>query len=267
LVIDAEFHRVVIIGSGLIGGSIELAVRAGQPSTELVLLDRGDDLAAAGGADLVVLAAPILEIVRLLPLLRPHLSPETLVTDTGSTKLAIVDAARRMRFVGGHPIAGAAVGGRGAARADLFAGRTWILTPTGAAPQADGDVARIRGFVERLGARVHLLDPVEHDRLFALVSHLPQLVISALMDVAGSGAREDGLALAGAGLRNSTRLAGSPPEIWQDVVRSNRTNISGALDAMIRVLTTLRDDEDGQALQRTFESAARWKKALDERPI
>lgn len=260
-----DFRRVAIVGRGLIGGSIELALREREPSVDVLALDRGDDLAAVAGADLVVLSAPIMEIIRILPQLPARLSPETLVTDTGSTKAAIADAARGLRFIGGHPIAGAAAGGRPAARADLFAGRSWILTPVARA--LEEDVARLSGFVGCLGARVRLLDPAEHDRVFALVSHLPQLVVSAMMSAIGSQAGEEGLALAGAGLRDSSRLASSPPEIWRDIVSSNRENVATALERVIEELRALRDDETGDALQRTFERAVRWKRTLDNRSI
>lgn len=260
-----EFRRVAIVGRGLIGGSIELAIEAADAASDVVTIDRGDDLAAIDGADLVILSAPILEIIRILPVLRAHISPGTLVTDTGSTKAAIVSAAGDIRFIGGHPIAGSARGGAAAARADLFRGRSWILTP---APHADpDDVVRLRAIVERLGATVHLLDAEEHDRIFAAVSHLPQLAVTALMHAAGSSAGSDGLALAGPGLRDSTRLAASPPDIWRDILYTNRANITEVINGLIETLEALRDDRSGDRLQATFESAARWKRVLDGRPI
>ena len=257
---NAEFTRVAIVGCGLIGGSIELAIRECLPGVDVVPLDRDDDLDGLRGTDLVVLATPIRQIIEILPGLRRHISTQTIVTDTGSTKAAIVEAAGDMRFVGGHPIAGAATGGREAARADLFAGRPWILTPARAAA---ADVTRLRQFLGRLGADVRLLDAAEHDRLLALISHLPQVTVSAAMHVIGSRAGASGLALAGSGLHDSSRLAGSPPDIWRDILLTNRTNITSAIDALITVLSSLRDDETGQALARTFESAARWKRVLD----
>ena len=263
--LSVDFRRIAIVGRGLIGSSIELAAGSGSGSTRLVALDRGDDLAAVAGADLVVLSAPILENLRLLPVVHDHVSPDTLITDTGSTKRAIVDAAAGLRFIGGHPVAGAAGGGREAARADLFTGRPWILTPT--ADTSVEDLARLKRFVEDLGASVQVLEAEEHDRIFALVSHLPQLVVSALMDVVGSRAGERGLALAGAGLRDSTRLAASPPDIWLDIVQTNHADVERALDAVIATLTALREDAGGEKLRATFESAARWKRALDSRPI
>jgi prephenate dehydrogenase len=253
--------HLAIVGCGLIGGSLELAARERGAVRHLTALDKGDDLAALAGADLIVLAAPILRNIELLAALRPYLSTETIVTDTGSTKAAIVSAAAGMRFVGGHPVAGAAASGRGAARADLFAGRPWILTP---APEtAPEDVSRVQALVETLGAAVHILSPDEHDRLFAAISHLPQLVVSALMEVVGSRAKAEGLSLAGAGLRDSTRLAGSPAGIWRDILQTNHQNIAEALDALIAVLSRLRDDGSAEELTGLFERAARWRQSLD----
>lgn len=255
----AGFRRVAIVGCGLIGGSLELAIKQ-QEEADVVAIDKGDDLTTAGSADLIVLAAPILENIGLLASLKPHVSPRTFITDTGSTKAAIVLAAAGMRFVGGHPVAGGAASGRVAARADLFAGRPWVLTPS--EKSASADVDRVRAFVERLGAIVHVLAPDEHDRLFAFVSHLPQLVVSALMDVAGAGAGVEGLRLAGAGLRDSTRLAESPPGIWRDILETNHANIAASLNALIAVLETYRDDPNGDALAAIFERAVEWRGRL-----
>lgn len=261
----AEFRRIAIVGAGLIGGSLALAVRQRDPGAEVVTLDRADDLGPVGGADLVILAAPITENIRILPTIRSRVLPETIVTDTGSTKAAIAAAATGLRFIGGHPVAGATASGRGAARGDLFEGRPWVLTPT--SQTRPEDAARVRAFAESLGGLVHLLDPAEHDRLFSLISHLPQLVVSALMDVVGSGAGRDGLSLAGQGLRDTTRLAASPAGIWRDIVQTNHGNIAISLDAVIAALTALRDDTSGDSVTTTFERAARWKQALEERSI
>jgi len=256
------FERIVIVGRGLIGGSIALAAAERLPRTTVITVDRGDDIRSAAGADLVVLATPIGQILELLPVLAALVSGTTVVTDTGSTKSAIVNAAPSgMRFIGGHPIAGSAASGVAAARSDLFTGRPWILTPS--ATVEPNDVARMQHFVESLGARPQLLDAEEHDRLFAFLSHLPQLVVSALMDVVGSHVGADGLALAGPGLRDTTRLASSPPDIWRDIVRTNDVQVRNALDDLISLLTTLRDDSSGEALAETFARAARWKEMVD----
>lgn len=256
--------RVAILGRGLIGRSIELGLLA-RGATVMAALDRGDDLSPVGEADLVVLAAPVLENIRLLPAIAPLLRPAAIVTDTGSTKGAIVRAAAGVRFVGGHPVTGGTGSGPSAARPDLFDGRHWILTPADEADEAA--VEMVRAVVESLGAMAVRLAPDDHDRVFAAISHLPQLVISALMHQAGESAGREGLGLAGPGLRDSTRLASSPPGIWRDILATNHAEIAAALDRLIGDLVRLRDDAAGGELTRIFERAAFWKAELDERPI
>jgi prephenate dehydrogenase len=251
---------VAVVGRGLIGGSIELALRERQPQLGVVTIDRGDDLAACSNADLVVLSAPVCANIEILGRLRGILSSRTLITDVGSTKAAICAAAEGLRFIGGHPVAGAAQGGTANARADLFAGRTWILT-TGAA--SDADAARLESFVAGLGAQPAWMEPESHDRLFAFVSHLPQLTISALMAVVGGAAGVRELQYAGPGLHDSTRLASSAPDIWADIVSTNRPAVREALDALIGALTELRDDDSGGALMRTFSRAAEARASLE----
>ena len=236
-------------------------MRAGQLA-EVVALDRGDALVPVAAADLVVLAAPVRANLQLLGEIRPLLGPTALVTDTSSTKVAILAAATGVRFIGGHPIAGAASGGQGAARADLFAGKPWVLS-RGANTSSD-DERRLEHFVERLGAVPHWMDAGEHDRLFAFVSHLPQLAISALMDVVGRSVADERIRLAGAGLRDSTRLAESGPDIWTDIVATNRPAIREALDALIATLISLRNDESGDALVRTFQHAVTARARLQD---
>src|SRR5262245_58600584 len=185
--------RIAIVGLGLIGGSLAFAIRQRWPGTHIAGIDRaaaidaalklqacdtgGEALSLAQGADLVVLAAPVRQNINILRELPERLSGETLITDVGSTKRATLEAAtllpERLRFVGGHPLAGAALGGISAARADLFEGRRWILTPTSATRQ--DDIERLRSFASGLGAIPQTMDAAEHDRLMAYLSHLPQL--------------------------------------------------------------------------------------------
>lgn len=274
------FERIAIVGLGLIGGSIALACRERWPGALLIAVDRkevleaamrmhaadvgGDDLVMAAEADLVILAAPVRQNIGVLQVLAEHVPGAALVTDVGSTKREIVDAARalppRLPFIGGHPLAGAAVSGLSAARPDLFRQRPWILTPSTA---DDSQLARLSSFVAALGSRVKLMDPATHDRLLAHLSHLPQLTISALMHVIGGETGAEGLALSGRGLRDATRLASSPASVWSDVVATNRDDIRRALDELISVLQGLRDDAGEHQLQRVFESAARWKAVLE----
>ena len=203
---EPPFHNIAIVGLGLIGGSIALAIRERWPSIRITAVDRPAVLAHAagsgaidravqrvadlGGNDLVILAAPVEQNVRLLPEAAATISDGGLITDVGGTKRDIVNAACalpgvRAAFVGGHPIGGAEQGGFAFARADLFRGRPWILTPNGTSPAPAVD--RLAGFVESLGARPTMMDAEDHDRLMAFLSHLPQLTVSALMEVVGRG--------------------------------------------------------------------------------
>lgn len=262
---STPFSRVAVIGDGLIGESVALAAERVWPSIQIRRLDRGDDLAGVRDANLVVLAAPVLTNIRLLDGLEAHVRPNALVTDVGSTKRRIVAAAagRPFSFIGGHPMAGAAPGGAANARADLFEGRTWILTPTPA--HGSAALVRLEGFVAGLGAVPHVMTPDLHDQVVGVVSHLPQCAASALMHVVGKLAGDAGLELAGTGLRDSTRLAGSPADIWRDVAATNDDVLKTALDGLIRTLTELRDSIPApEAVDAVFTSACRWRDALEK---
>jgi prephenate dehydrogenase len=262
---EPPFRSIAIVGNGLIGASIAQAARRAWPAVAIAPLDAGDDLAALHGSDLVVLAAPVRANIGLLDAIHPHLDAGAVVTDAGSTKRAIcAHAARdaRLTFVGGHPMAGAAKGGAANARADLFEGRPWVLTPSAASPAAA--VGRLEAFVKGLGAVPHVMTPELHDRFVGAVSHLPQLTASALMHVVGKLAGDAGLEIAGAGLTDTTRLAGSPADIWKDIAATNEDVLREALDQMIRTLTDLRDTlESGDGIEAVFTSACRWRGALD----
>lgn len=273
------FRSIAIVGAGLIGGSLALAIRRAWPEAHVAGIDRGAPLGAArllvafdrldetlapiGAADLVVLAAPVRQNIALLGDVSRHAAVGTVVTDVGSTKRAMVEAARaheRLTFVGGHPLAGAARAGLGLARADLFADRPWILTPDG--DRAPGAVARLATFVRGFGAEVHVLAPDAHDRLLAFLSHLPQLTASALMHTVGRAAG-DHIALAGPGLADTTRLASSPVDIWRDICATNADDIRPALDALIETLTNLRDHlTDDETLPALFEAAQGWRERI-----
>ncbi len=274
------FERIAIIGFGLIGGSLALAIRQRWRGGLILAVDRkdvleaamrqhaadvaADDLGMAADADLIVLAAPVRQNIEILEQLPSFVSRSAVVTDVSSTKAEIVRKAQglpeRLSFAGGHPLAGSAAGGLAAARPDLFAGRPWILTT----PAPAEVLSRLESFVAALGAKPLRLDVHAHDTLLAYLSHLPQLTVSALMHVVGQCAQENGLALSGRGLRDTTRLAFSPPEIWRDVTATNAPAIGRALDELIAVLQQLRTDlPRGDVLEEVFESAARWKSALE----
>lgn len=226
-----------------------------------------DDLGMLAEVDLVILAAPVLTNIGLMPRLADAIAGEAVITDVGSTKSAIVAAARclpeRLVFIGGHPLAGAAHGGIASARPDLFHERQWILTPQ-AGHRADA-LTRLEDFARGLGAQPRTMSAADHDRLAGWVSHLPQLTASALMKVVGEAVGEDGLASAGRGLRDTTRLADSPATIWVDVCRTNRDTIAESLDRLIAELQRLRDGLDDPAvIQSVFEAAAAWRQHVPE---
>jgi len=250
-------RTVGIVGVGLIGASFGLALRdagfsgsilgvSSQRSIDAGLargaIDRGATLEeAAAEADLLFLAQPIYGIIDTLRKLDPLVRPEALVTDAGSTKGVICEAAgqslKRCQFVGGHPMAGKELRGAAAAEASLFRGRPWVLT-------RDID-HEFRRWIAAIGAREIILDPLQHDRLVAWSSHLPQLTSTALASVLGEKAR-DAASVAGPGLLDSTRLAMSSYDLWRDILETNRTEVSAALDAYIEKLQALRDDFESE---------------------
>lgn len=280
---EPPFSRIAIVGVGLIGGSIALAVKRRWPAADIVgidrppvletarqtrVIDRGSDgLEGVDGAQLVILAAPVLQNAAALQEL-PCVVRGAVVTDVGSTKRTIVEAARalppELPFVGGHPLSGAAAGGVEAARPDLFVDRPWLLTRS--VSSTDAAIDSLTEFVTGLGAIPRVIDAVEHDRLLAFLSHLPQLTVTALMHVVGDHTGPEGLTLAGRGLHDTTRLASSPASPWRDIVASNGDNISTAIDALIAALEELKSaasPEGIPALERMFLSAARWKGVLE----
>lgn len=279
------FPTVAIVGFGFMGGSLGLAVKRRWPSALVIAVDEkpvletamrmhaadvgGDSLVMAADASLVVLAAPVRANIAVLGELPEFIPGAAVVTDVGSTKAETLAAAghlpARLQFIGGHPLAGAALGGIAEARAELFDGRPWLLTPDGS---TDAEaLASLRRFVEGVGARPVELPAIEHDRMVAFLSHLPQLAVTALMHVVGESVGEEGLALAGRGLRDTTRLASSPPGIWRDIAATNPKQVCKALDAFIEVLQRFRAQagQPDAAFDEIFESAARWKQKLDGR--
>jgi prephenate dehydrogenase len=276
---DPPFHSIVIVGLGLIGGSIALAVRERWPSIRIAAIDTPAVIAhalgsgavdrslgsldAAADADLLLLATPVQQIIELLPTI-PSKRP-VIVTDVGGTKRTIVDSARSLpdavTFVGGHPLGGGERGGFAFARPNLFTGRPWILTPDG--DRSSAAATRVAALAGGLGARPTIMTPEAHDQLMAYVSHLPQLTASALMAVAGVGAGSEGLRAAGRGLLDTTRLASSPADVWRDVCATNADAIGEALDALIQLLTQLRSGlARDEVIDTLFTDAARWRGEL-----
>lgn len=242
--------RVAIVGTGLIGGSVGLALRAARPAISVVGFDADhsatrralelgaiSDLAsspaeAAAEADGVVVAVPVDRIEDALSALAPGVRKDAFVTDVGSTKADAVRAGERTfgdRFVGGHPMAGSERHGIDAAHGALFEGAWWVLTPT--ETTASGAYSSAARLASTTGASPVAVDPDTHDALVARLSHLPQLVASVLVHVAiAAGDRDALLGLAAGGFRDVTRIAASHPELWVTILRSNRRAVSDALD-------------------------------------
>ena len=284
-------EKLAIVGTGLIGGSFALALKqAGAVrevlglgrnparltiARELGLIDRAADWSEAGQADCILLALPVGETKTILRQLAPHLKAGAIVTDAGSTKANVIEAARAVLgerfadFVPGHPIAGSEQSGPGAARAELYRGKKVVLTP-----QADtraAALATVRALWEATGAQVETLDAALHDRVFAAVSHLPHLAAFALVDELAQRADGDTyFHFAASGFRDFTRIAGSSPEMWRDIALANREAVLAELDAYLAALQALRGAvaaEDAEALLAIFSRARvareHWMKQQD----
>ena len=252
---------LAIVGPGLIGQSIALAAKRRWPELEVRNIDKGDSLTKIGDALVVVLSAPISAILDTIPRLSALVQREALVIDTGSTKRQIMTAAAKAgipHFVGGHPMAGGTSAAE--ARADLFDGRPWFLTN----PDAPDAVHRATTFVEALGAKAVVLPDrgEEHDRLMAAVSHLPQVTATTLMAVVARAVGPDNLKWSGAGLRDTTRLASSPADVWQSVLASNSQELKPLLKYLASELASLADRlDDPDAVRKLFDEANRAKTA------
>lgn len=285
-----SFRRVAILGTGLIGGSFALALRKYSPDSVVIgwdkahvlrhALERGainegfSDLAlAVAGADLIYMALPVGHTIELLPEVAKLASPEALVTDASSTKRSVCAAAkesfsaRRACFLGGHPMAGKEISGIAAADGELFRGSKYALIGESAAGNAEPRDARVTKFltlIERLGAEPVWLNEEAHDRAAAIVSHLPQLLAVALAGVVRDQTDETGLpvTLAGRGLRDALRLAGSPYSVWRDIILTNSDNLDRALGQLILALDTLRGDLRTRALEEEFAAAGELYKIL-----
>lgn len=279
-------RRLAILGVGLIGGSLARALRdAGhvqeivgygrslanlQRAVELGVVDRIETSlsSAVQGADLVVLATPVGTMPEMLSAMAPYLGQDTVVTDVGSVKGAVVNAARSAlaaklaAFVPGHPIAGTERSGVEASFASLYVGRRVVLTPL--PENRPEDIARVRAMWQAAGAEVVTMTVEHHDEVLAATSHLPHMLAFALVDLlAQLDDRREVFAYAAGGFRDFTRIASSDPVMWRDIGLANR-------NALAQMLKSYRDEldqlieaverGDGQALQDLF---ARAKKARD----
>ena len=267
-------RRAALVGTGLIGGSIGLALRArgwhvtGRDQEEgrtARAFERGalDAVGADPSADVTFVATPVSAVAgEARAVLAGQASSQKtasgVVTDVGSVKAPIVAAVDHPRFVGGHPMAGSEQEGVDGADPELFAGATWVLTPTAATDPAA--YSTLQSVVSSLGADVVAIEPERHDLLVALVSHVPHLTAASLMALAAEGAEEHAalLRLAAGGFRDMTRIAAGHPGIWPDICAENRSAIVAVLDRLVAALGDMRqavDAADRAALLRTLEAA------------
>jgi prephenate dehydrogenase len=286
------FNRVAVLGTGLIGGSFALAVRTAFPGVSIAGWDRPEVLKRAramgavneghtdlrpalAGADLVYIALPVGLTIERLPEIARLAPPAALVTDAASTKRLVCESAEECFsggacFLGGHPMAGQERSGIEAADAALFRGAKYALIgepPAGGVGAAAPKDARVQKFVallESIGARPLWLDAATHDRAAAVVSHLPQLLAVALAGVVHQQTDETGLplTLAGRGLRDALRLAGSPYALWRDIVLTNSENIEVGLDRLIQQIEHLRVHLRQRELEEEFAAANEVYKIL-----
>ena len=274
-------RRALVVGTGLIGGSIALGLR--RRGWHVTGIDADDDrqreallggvIDAAGDdplAEVIFVAVPaagVAGVVRRL-LGDEARRPDAVVTDVSGVKTAIVDEADHPRFIGGHPMAGSEQVGLHGADPDLFEGAVWVLTPT---PATDlRAFERLRGVVLSLGADVLVLSAEDHDRLVAVVSHVPHLVAATLMNAASTGAEQDGalLRLAAGGFRDMTRVAAGHPGIWPDICAENAVPIVEALDALVGDLRIVRERvaaHDREALLGALQRASAARRSLPAR--
>lgn len=245
---DAAGRRVALVGTGLIGGSVGLALRSlgwhvtgtdEHPPTLARAIELGavDRAGVDPDAELTVIATPVGAVPQLA---RQALARGGVVTDVGSVKAPLVTAVGHSRFVGGHPMAGSEALGIEGARVDLFNGATWALTPN---DRTDADaLSLVHGVVRSIGAEVVTLEPARHDRLVATVSHVPHLTAAALMGVADARAVEHPALkrLAAGGFRDMTRIAAGDPRIWLDICSDNAEAICEVLDGLLDSLTEMR---------------------------
>jgi prephenate dehydrogenase len=278
-------RQITIVGTGLIGGSLGLALKKHkfigrilgcdrapvlERAQEIGAIDAGltDPAEAVRGSGVVVLATPVVAIISLIERLGPPLAAKTLLTDVGSTKAEVVARAQKFmgkaaaqRFLAGHPMAGKEQSGVESADAALFQGAAWFVTPLPGQDVFQGLSGEFLEWVEKIGARVASLPAQEHDQLCAWISHLPQMISTAL---AASLVDEFGgaplLEAGGRALREMTRISSSPYSMWRDIAITNKKNIADAMMKLEQRLAHIRENLDSRELAAEFERAHELKK-------
>jgi len=279
-------RQITIIGTGLIGGSLGLALKKKKFAGRIVGCDHEATLErarmrgaidagcvnpgdAVHGSQVVVLATPVLAILDLIERIGPALPAKALLTDVGSTKTAVVDRAVRVfgknagkRFLAGHPMAGREMSGVDYADADLFQKAVWFLSPLPGQNLNEGLFAEFAGWIDAIGSRIAMLPAEEHDRLCAWISHVPQMISTALAAalVEEFGDEAPLLPAGGRALHEMTRISASPYSMWRDIAISNKANLEKALWKVEQRLAHIRENLATRQLAEEFEQAHQLRK-------
>jgi prephenate dehydrogenase len=286
-----SIRQITIIGTGLIGGSLALALKKQGFAGRIIGCDRAPVLErarskgaidtghtnpsnAVRGSQIIILATPVIGIIDLIERLGRALPPKTLLTDVGSTKSEVVQRAKTVfgkntgvRFLAGHPMAGKEQSGVEFADADLFQNAAWFVTPVPGQKIYDGLSGEFIEWVEKIGARIASLDAGEHDQLCAWISHVPQMISTALAAALVEEYGEDAplLEAGGRALREMTRISSSPYSMWRDIALTNKTNIRSALAKLEQHLAHIRENLDTRELAMEFERAHHLKKGASSK--
>lgn len=284
----SNYGTVTIVGVGLIGASLGLALKQAGVVKKVLGVGRSQEnlnqalkmgaidgivdlVDAAKQSDVLVLCVPVAQMRTAFEIIEPHLEPKTMLTDAGSTKGDVILVAKEVlgkkacQFVPAHPIAGGAQHGASAAKADLFQGKQTIICPM--QENSPQDIDLIEGFWQSVGAVVKKISCVQHDAIYAAVSHLPHILSYALMvSVINSEDADQKLDHIGAGFKDFTRIAASSPEMWRDICLGNSTAVLKELDQYLLIVTHMRKliaENDGAGLEKLFNKASKARQDMD----
>lgn len=285
---ESDFKKITIIGVGLIGGSLGLALKEKKANFKIVGIDKQEiiEKAIARGAidegtvnlkegieeaDIVIIATPVKTILNLLTQINPFLKKGCLVTDTGSTKGQIVERADKVLskdifFIGGHPMAGSEEYGIKSANSHLFQDKTYILTPTKKSNLIA--IEKISSLIKMIGAKRLILNSLEHDRIVGTVSHLPQIMAVSLVNMVSELVRKENnnnyFKAVGEGFKDITRIASSPYKIWEDICDTNQENILEMIREFRNYLGVIEDKlkNNPNSLKEEFRKASKLRENI-----
>jgi len=285
---ESDFKKITIIGVGLIGGSLGLALKEKKANFKIVGIDKQEiiEKAIARGAidegtvnlkerieeaDIVIIATPVKTILNLLTQINPFLKKGCIVTDTGSTKQQIVRKANKVLskdifFIGGHPMAGSEEYGIDSANSHLFQDKTYILTPTKKSNLIA--IEKISSLIKMIGGKRLILNSLEHDRIVGTVSHLPQIMAVSLINMVSELVQKENnnnyFKAVGEGFKDITRIASSPYKIWEDICDTNQENILEMIQEFRNYLGVIEDKLKNKpnSLKEEFQKASKLREFL-----